>query len=236
MDMGEFVLKEISMTLDPESIQNAIDQVNMLSKDLKDALDALVKHLLEKGVNIARLKLKRFLTGTQESSGNLATSIRVEMENGKAGVGYLCAGYPGDHESGNAKWENMSYAVFFEFGFGTGSYYYKQNQGGRLIRNQESIDKNVAAGNIDASRTQGRTKEHPRMQGNYKDAEEYKIMSRPNEGEFFGWVYKDKDGKFHVSKGQNPKPFMYNTLMFLTADAEDYGAGYIAEYISSRGA
>ena len=230
--MGEIVLKEIKMTLDPESIQNAIDEVTDLNLNLRYAMDCLCEWLLKQGVMIARMQLRGYLgKHGKPSKGNLYRSIRYEMANGKSGEGYLMAGYPGDHQSDNPQYANVSYAVFFEFGFGTGSYYYKQSQGGGLMKTQASIDRNLSVGNFDASRTRGRTKSHPSGKGHYRDAEEYQIR-QSNQGEFFGWVYKNKmDGKFYISEGQPPKPFMYNTYMELLEKAQKDGPRIIAEYL-----
>ena len=230
--MGQIVIKDITINLDEASVQRAIDEIRDFSYDLNYALDALCKYLLERGVIVARMRLRNYLSG-KASNGNLAKSIRYELTNGKSGEGYLIAGYPGDTMYEGS---NVSYAVFFEFGFGPGNYYYPKNQGGKLIKTQASIDRNLGAGNIDPSRTSGRTKEHESGKGHYRNAEEFNVMNTPNMGEFFGWVYKDRDtGHFYVSHGQNPKPFMYETMLYLMTEAERESGRIIAEYIPSGG-
>lgn len=47
-----------------------------------------------------------------------------------------------------------------------------------------------------------------------------------------GWVYRStSDGKFHWTAGMASRPFMYNTLRDLEAEAEAIGGKVIAEYI-----
>ena len=53
--MGQFVLKNIDMTLDPDSIQAAIDEVLKLKTDLADALAEFTKVLTAQGAEIAQM-------------------------------------------------------------------------------------------------------------------------------------------------------------------------------------
>lgn len=46
-----------------------------------------------------------------------------------------------------------------------------------------------------------------------------------------GWVYRGDDGQFHRTAGMPSRPFMYNTLRDLQAEAEAIGGKVIAEYI-----
>lgn len=226
--MGRFEVN-ISMTLDPDSVQKAIDRISDLTTDLQQALDALCEWLLKQGVTIARLKLLGYEHAKGKSArGNLYKSIRYEMANGKSGTGYLIAGYPGDHMSELGQYSNISYAVFFEFGFGTGTYYTRSHN--RLVTSTESYERNFDIGNI-GSRS-GRTKAHPSGRDVYRKIESYNTLTDSNGKEFFGWVYKDRmSGKFFVSHGQNPKPFMYETLQELRSKAESESQRIIAEYI-----
>lgn len=221
--MGTIILRNIEMTLDPESIQNAINEISELNGDLVRALDALTERLLKNGVMMARMKLRGFLNKNAGlSTGELSRSIHVEMENGSKG--YLVAGTPGD--SGGP----YSYAVYFEFGFGTGSHYRKQD--GSLIKTTESVERHKQAGLI--SHSIGRLKDHPSGRDVYRDMESFPIRQDREDGpEYFGWVYKDRrTGKFYISKGQNPKPFMYETFVYLSESAEKDGGRFIAEYIA----
>lgn len=220
--MGEFIIKQIDMTLDPSSIQRAIDQINEL-KGLEPAMNKLCEAVLQEGRKVAMMNLIKY----GMSARNLRKSLRVEMNSGKANTGYLEAGYPGDHGSELAEYANVSYAVFIEYGFGTSSNYLS---GHRLIKSQRYLNYYKQYGGIEE--TTGRTKTHPSGRNGPKDLEEYSTMKLPNKGEFFGWVYKSrKDGKFYISRGQEPKPFMYDTLQELADYAERHGGELIAQYI-----
>lgn len=232
--MGEIIFKEIKMTLDPESIQHAIDDVRNLNTDLQMALDALCESLLKDGVMIARLNLRSYFTkGDGANKGNLLRSIRYEMANGKSGEGYLMAGYPNDHMSDNPLYSNVSYAVFFEFGFGTSNHY---RQDGSRINSSKAYNVLKSQGLV--ARSEGRTSDHPSKKGKYRPSKDYKMIENNNGGQFRGWVYKDRwTGKFYtVRGGQPPKPFMYNTLLDLMDKAQRNGANIIAEYLPGGGA
>ena len=58
--MSVLLLKKISMTLDPASIQKAIDEVNSMSGRLKEALDKVCEWLLAEGVKVAKIRLLRY--------------------------------------------------------------------------------------------------------------------------------------------------------------------------------
>lgn len=45
------------------------------------------------------------------------------------------------------------------------------------------------------------------------------------------WYFNDRDGKFHFTTGMEARPFMYDTLRALEADAENIGVKILAEYI-----
>ena len=104
-----FVIKHIQMTLDPESIENAIKQIETIQKLLHPAMMEYIRQLAEQGVTIARAELLAFPKPAYDE-GQLWDSIRHEMnENGAvitAGEG-LESGYP-----------NTSYAMFVEHGTG----------------------------------------------------------------------------------------------------------------------
>ena len=150
--MGSFVLKDIQMTLDPDSIQRAIEEVSLLNSKFKDAMDALVEYLLREGVTIAKLMVTSY---GLKKSGDLRRSIHVEKADGQQGIGYIVAGTPGDTQyGGDGRFGNISYAVFVEFGFGPGNFYYKT---GTRISNKKYLKKEL----IDPSRSTGRTADHP---------------------------------------------------------------------------
>ena len=114
--MGRYVLKHIDMTLDPDSISEAIKQVEEFEQKLKPAMRHLIEYLAEKGVEVARAELL-FLGGDEPGdfpayqTGNLSKSIQYWMkENGavvSAGEG-LQDGYS----------PPQSYAMYVEYGTG----------------------------------------------------------------------------------------------------------------------
>ena len=224
--MGEFVLKEIDIDLTRESFNNAIEQVNNLKNNLVGALDALVKELLEKGKEVAEFQLSMYqsVKNADLRTGDLIGSIRVEMANGTSSEGYILAGYPGDSNG------EYSYAVYFEFGYGTADVY---TEDGKLLRSEEQVEKASSRNMI--SKVSGRKKNHPSGREVYRDMEDYNIITMDSGHEYHGWVYKDKrSGKFYTAHSQNPKPFMYKTLMSMTEKAEKEGPQYIVNYIASR--
>lgn len=224
--MSELFRKDIVIDLnDPKTIDDAIDAVNKLRNEIPKALDRICKFLCEKGVKIARQKLGEF--GISEG-GDLYNSIRFELEGGGKGIGYVIAGRPDDHMSDNPKWTKYSYAVFVEYGFGTVNYY---DTAGQLVTTQSRIDRRKEIGE---SPTSGRGRDHPSGNYRYRDAEDYKVIKGSDGTEFFGWKYFDrKENRWRVSYGQNPKPFMYRTLLELTSIAERDVGGRLALYLYS---
>ena len=226
--MGEFVLRNIEMTLDPASIRNAINEITDFKSDFKHAMELLGRNLLRSGVRIARQKLEGY--GISDGSA-LSATIRFEIEGGDSFVGHVVAGYPGDHLADDGKYSNVSYAVFVEFGFGTGNYYRRDNS---RINTAKALRHLAKTGGI--ARASGRTKNHPSGNGNYRSASEFKMMRNSVRGEFRGWIYKDRvTGKFYTSEGQPPKPFMYNTYLALMDKAEKDGGRLIGMYVGSGG-
>lgn len=226
--MGEIFRKELKISLDdPASIDRAIEAINKIAEGLPKAMDGLCNYLVKKGVTIAQRKLNELCVS---QSGDLYNSIRFELSDGGKGIAYVVAGYPFDHYSDNPKYENVSYAVFVEFGYGTGSYY---DTSGTLVTEQSRIDR-YKEHEIDPK--YGRSKEHPSGRYRYRDADEYNVLTSGTGEEFLGWKYFNrKTGKWSVSYGQNPKPFMYKTLIELMNVAEKecgarlglYMAGYL---------
>lgn len=209
--MAEIFRKDLVIDLDdPDTIQQAIDFVNKLKDAIPEAISRMVKSLCESGVTIARQKIDELCISP---TGQLSQSVRFEMEDGGKAIGYVVAGYPFDHYSENDAYNDVSYAVFVEFGYGTANYY---DTSGRLVREQSRIDMRKEDGMIPKS---GRHKDHPL--GKYRDSETYDVLTAGDGTKFMGWKYQDRrTGTWHTSYGQNPKPFMYKTLMELTRKAE----------------
>ena len=65
--MGRIVLKRITMTLDEDSIQAAIDQVKLVKSGLANALSKLAKTLTETGIDVAKMNIASM--GAVSSSG-----------------------------------------------------------------------------------------------------------------------------------------------------------------------
>ena len=168
--MGRFVLKNIEMTLDPSSIQDAINIVNDLESDLADALAELARILTEdRGKRIAQMYIAQF---PAVDTGALHDSITGE---------YIKALHSGTIST------NVYYAAFVEYGTGI-----------------------VGADNS-----------HPDSGGWAYDVN--------NHGDA-GWWYQ-VDGGWRHTRGMPARPFMYNTLRELEAEAESEGGRIIAQYI-----
>lgn len=223
--MGEVFRKEFRLSLDdPASFDAAIDAINRLAEGLPKAMDLLCNHFAKKGVTIAQKQLNSLCVS---QNGDLYNSIRFELSDGGKGIAYVVAGYPFDHYSDNPKYENVSYAVFVEFGYGTGSYY---DTAGALVTEQSRIDRRKEHGELPKY---GRSKDHPSGNVRYRSAETYGVMTSVTGEKFLGWKYFNrKTGKWSVSYGQNPKPFMYNTLMELYNLAEQDGGGRLGFYLA----
>ena len=211
--MGEIFRKDLKISLDdPASIDRAIDAITRVAEGLPRAMDDLCNVLVKKGVTIAQQKLNELCVS---QNGDLYNSIRFELSDGGKGVAYVVAGYPFDHYSGNPKYDDISYAVFVEFGYGTGSYY---DTTGALVTEQRRIDTRKEHG---MKPKYGRSKDHPTGRYRSRDAEEYNVLTSGTGEKFLGWKYFNrKTGKWSVSYGQNPKPFMYKTLLELANIAE----------------
>lgn len=223
--MAEVFRKELTISLDdPQSIQNAIDAINKLSESIPKVMTSLCNYLAKKGQTIAQQELKAL--GAFDS-GDLYNSIRFELADGTNGVAYVVAGYPFDHYSDNPKYTDISYAVFVEFGYGTANYY---DTTGSLVDMQRRIDKRIENGEIPDS---GRYQTHKSGNGRYRDAETYGKLKGADGRYFYGWKYFNRrTGKWSTSYGQNPKPFMYNTLQKLSKMAEQELGGRLALLMS----
>lgn len=93
-------MKKIKMTLDPASIQQAIDEVQQYKKQLKDRLNELMTMLVDQGVEIAKVQIASM---DAVYTGDLQNSIEGAFDPG-TGIGIIKAG--------------ALYAVYVEFGTG----------------------------------------------------------------------------------------------------------------------
>lgn len=226
--MGEIFRKDIIIDFDePESIQRAIDIFTTLKDAIPEVLTRMVASLVESGVGIARQKIDELCVSP---TGQLAQSVRFEMEGGGKAVGYVIAGYPFDHYSENEKYSDVSYAVFVEFGYGTANYYDTDN---KLVVEESRIEHRKEVGIKPES---GRWREHKSApSGYYRSNETYGIL-KGNDGKYYyGWKYQDRrSGKWFTSHGQNPKPFMYKTLLELAKKAEEDTGSKMGLYIYNK--
>ena len=95
------VLKHIDMTLDPDSIQNAIKVIEDLQEELGTAMTELIRELTEQGAEFARMEIAMFERPAIDT-GALSASITGEVVN--------------DHEG--RIYTNVEYAVYVEYGTG----------------------------------------------------------------------------------------------------------------------
>lgn len=107
--MGQIILKNIEMTLDPDSIQRAIDEINLFESQLKPAMQCLIDYLCSKGVEIARAELI-FFDDPAYRTGALSESVTCHTEEG---TGTVTAGE--GLKDGNG---DQSYAIYVEYGTG----------------------------------------------------------------------------------------------------------------------
>lgn len=99
--MSKFVLMNIDMTLDPQSIQEAIKRVNFLKEKLATGLQELARMLTEdRGPRIAQMYIAQF---PAVDTGALHDSMFGEYDSGT--------------HTGHVK-ANVPYAVYVEFGTG----------------------------------------------------------------------------------------------------------------------
>ena len=107
-----FVLKNIRITLEPESISNAIEEINNFERRLKPAMTHLIDRLCAKGVEIAKATLI-FFEDPAYDTGALSDSVKYEVLEDK---GIISAGEGLVDGQGKG-----SYAIYVEYG--TGIYY-----------------------------------------------------------------------------------------------------------------
>ena len=213
--MGQIILKRINMTLEPESIENAIAEVEHLKTDIKEALDAVCRYFLERGVTVARINLMHY--GAMRT-GALYRSIKHGAFDSNTGIGYITAGE--GLIAGNTMGDSyslMSYAVFIEFGFG-GNY--------KIIDEDGSARSNTEIGR------RGLSHVLTKKVGYKTNINKQKISTNHGKSTRPGWVYfNERENHFYFSTGQPPKPFMYNTLCDLAEEASKDGGRILAQYI-----
>lgn len=142
------VLKNIHMTLDPSSIDEAIKEINEFQSKLKPAMQCLIDYLGEKGVTVARASLL-LIGGSNEgggalgdepveneayASGDLYESIRYQSGEGE---GQVIAGEGLHNAMGDP--DSPSYAMYVEYGNGytrPGGWWYPAPYGWRLYKGQ----------------------------------------------------------------------------------------------------
>lgn len=105
-----YVLKTIEATLDPDSIQKAIEEVQKFQKLLKPAMQSLIDYLTEKGVEFAKLTLLMF-DEPAFRTGALRESIAGKVGDGEATIS------AGEGLT-NAMGEPTNYAIYVEYGNG----------------------------------------------------------------------------------------------------------------------
>lgn len=147
--MGEFVLKNIEMTLDADSIERAIKEIRDLNKVLHEAVGKLIQDLTDKGVEIARIEIASMgavdsstlfesMTGWYDSGAHighvytdLEYAILVEYGTGIVGEG---SPHPG---IGDADWNNPdgvtvkgeTYSVYDQNNHGERGWWYPSPNG-----------------------------------------------------------------------------------------------------------
>ncbi len=151
--MGQIVLKNIEMTLDPESIEAAIKTVNDLKEQLADGLAELARTITEdRGKGIAQMFIAQFpaidtgnlhdsITGVYnktEHTGTLSTDVEYAVLV-EYGTGIVGAGNP--HPGiGDPDWINPNgttvkgetYADYDSRGHGEAGWWYPSDKGWRM--------------------------------------------------------------------------------------------------------
>lgn len=102
--MSGKILRNIEMTLDPKSIQNAIREIMDFKEQLRQSMQELVEVLMEDGVEIAKMQLVS-MDGVY--TGALESSIDHGKFDPKTRSGYVFAGN-----------SSTPYAIFVEYGTG----------------------------------------------------------------------------------------------------------------------
>lgn len=151
--------KVIKVKLDPQSIDNAITELQMYKEEIERRVTLLVKRLTESGADIARAKVVEL---GAYYTGELLSSINSYLFASDAStVGFIRV--------------NAEYGMFVEFGTGI-------------------VGK--------------KGKHHP---AESVFGWEYDVN---NHGEI-GWSFPTDDGSYRRTRGQESRPFMYETALKL---------------------
>lgn len=108
--MAEYILKQIDITLDADSIDRAIKEINEFQSRLKPAMQSLIDYLGNRGVEVAKAALMFVGESPAYMTGDLQESITFRSEEGS---GVLSAGEGLTDGNGN-----QSYALYVEYGTG----------------------------------------------------------------------------------------------------------------------
>lgn len=157
-------MAKIQMKLTTRSIEDAIREVKEYKRELNDRVKALIKELVDKGVEIAKAQVRDL---GAVYTGQLEESITGFFDE-ETGLGIIRTDCP--------------YAIYVEFGTGV----------------------------------VGERNPHPEpIEGWQYDVNEH--------GDKGWWYFNERDQKWHWTKGMVSRPFMYNTLQLLRAEAEKGG-------------
>lgn len=152
------------MKLTTRSIEDAIREVKEYKRKLNDRVKALIRELVDKGVEIAKAQVRDL---GAVYTGQLEESITGFFDE-ETGLGIIRTDCP--------------YAIYVEFGTGV----------------------------------VGERNPHPEpIEGWQYDVNEH--------GDKGWWYFNERDQKWHWTKGMVSRPFMYNTLQLLRAEAEKGG-------------
>jgi len=152
------------MKLTTRSIEDAIREVKQYKRKLNDRVKALIRELVDKGVEIAKAQVREL---GAVYTGQLEESITGFFDE-ETGLGIIRTDCP--------------YAIYVEFGTGV----------------------------------VGKRNPHPEpIEGWQYDVNEH--------GDKGWWYFNERDQKWHWTKGMVSRPFMYNTLQLLRAEAEKGG-------------
>jgi hypothetical protein len=157
-------MAKIQMKLTTRSIEDAIREVKEYKRKLNDRVKALIRELVDNGVEIAKAQVREL---GAVYTGELEESITGFFDE-ETGLGIIRTDCP--------------YAIYVEFGTGV----------------------------------VGERNPHPEpIEGWQYDVNEH--------GDKGWWYFNERDQKWHWTKGMVSRPFMYNTLQLLRAEAEKGG-------------
>lgn len=189
--MSYRVLKSIDMELSTQSINNAIREIRAFQEELKEKCLELVRVLADEGVKIAKMQV---ISMEAVDTGELERSIEaVFFPSERCGV--VIAG--------------CAYAVYVEYGTGV------------VAEREGPHPSGEGPGTVTSHG--GRKGENTHAHMGYGNSVAYDSESGTTQSTHseMGWVYKDKAGQYHFTRGFVSRPFMYNTLRMLEEMAPD---------------